>query len=79
MLRSVKVADKTIYASVHGLSIEDIALLRKKHKSVFIKQGVPFVPAFLLAYALMVFFFLTEGLDSFQLWSVLSSLARVSS
>lgn len=77
MLRPIKVAGKTINASVHGLSLEDIALLRKKRKSVFIKQGVPFVPAFLLAYGLMVFFFLTGGLGWFQLSSVLSSLARV--
>ncbi len=77
ILRSIKVAGRTINASVHGLSLEDIALLRKKRKSVFIKQGVPFVPAFLLAYGLMVFFFLIGGLDSFQLSSTLSSLVRV--
>ena len=77
MLRPIKVAGRTIHVSVHGLSLEDIALLRKNHKSVFIKQGVPFVPAFLLAYSLMVFFFLTEGLDSFQLSSILSSLVLV--
>lgn len=39
----------TIKKTVHGLSKKDIALLKKHKKSVPIKQGIPFVPAFLIA------------------------------
>ena len=45
----VKVQGKWIGKSVHGLSLGEIALLRKHKKLVYIKQGIPFVPAFLFA------------------------------
>lgn len=41
---------KVIRKSVHGLSKEDIALLRKARKSVWIKEGVVFVPVFLISF-----------------------------
>jgi Flp pilus assembly protein protease CpaA len=57
--RDVRVRGKVIKKSVHGLSLEDIALLRKVHKKVWIKQGVPFSPAFLFAFIAMVFYVLS--------------------
>lgn len=45
-------------ANVHGLNLKEIELLRKMKKKVLIKSGVPFAPSFLLAFAIMVFFFL---------------------
>jgi len=39
----------TIKKSVHGLSREDITLLKKHKQHVTIKEGVPFTPAFLIA------------------------------
>lgn len=41
---------KVIRKSVHGLSLEDIRLLRKARKSVWIKEGVVFVPVFLISF-----------------------------
>lgn len=77
LVRAVKVGARTISARVHGLFLDEIMLLRRSKKSVVIKEGVPFVPAFLFAYMAMVYAALTGTLDSFQLSSVLSSLAQV--
>lgn len=53
LLRKIKLKNKgkiiTIKPNVHGLSEEEIALLRKAKKSVKIKYGLPFVPVFLIA------------------------------
>ena len=54
--RDVRIGRKIIKKSVHGLSKEDIKLLRRFKKSVYIKDGIPFTPAFLLALLAMVFF-----------------------
>lgn len=70
--REVRVRGKIIKKSIHGLSIEDIKLLRKAKKSAWIKQGVPFIPAFLISWAVMVFFYLVLGLDFLRLFSSLS-------
>jgi len=52
----------TIKKTVHGLSLKDIQLLKKHNKKVLIKQGIPFVPAFMVALIIMVLFFLTSKL-----------------
>jgi hypothetical protein len=56
--KDVRVGSKTISATVHGLSEKEIALLVKARKKVLIKEGIPFVPVFLLTFLFMVFFFL---------------------
>lgn len=67
----VKLGKVWIYPSVHGLTQSQIKLLRRAKKSVFIKEGIPFVPAFLLALLFMGYVFVTLGFD----WtSLLSSL-----
>jgi|WetSurMetagenome_2_1015567.scaffolds.fasta_scaffold162151_1 Flp pilus assembly protein protease CpaA len=48
----------TIKKTVHGLTNEDIKILRKCKKKVLVKQGIPFVPAFLFALIIMALFFL---------------------
>ena len=45
---------RVIRADWDGLSLEDIELLKNK-KSVLIKEGLPFVPAFLIAFIGYVF------------------------
>lgn len=52
--------NKKIKKSVHGLSKEEIQLLRKHNKKVLIKNGIPFIPAFLITITIMVSFFLTS-------------------
>ncbi|MBU1052039.1 MAG: A24 family peptidase [Nanoarchaeota archaeon] len=54
--KNVKVGNKTIKKTVHGLSLQDIKLLKKHKISVKIKQGIPFVPAFLLTLIILIFF-----------------------
>lgn len=54
----VHIGKTTIKKSVHGLSFKEIQLLRKHKKSILIKQGIPFVPAFLIALIVMALFFL---------------------
>jgi Flp pilus assembly protein protease CpaA len=58
LVEDVKVRGKFIRANVHGLSMNEIALLRRAKKSVWIKQGVPFAPAFLISFVIMVFYVL---------------------
>lgn len=55
----VVVGGKRINATVHGLSEKEIALLIKARKKVLVKEGIPFVPVFLITYLLMVFFFVS--------------------
>ncbi len=58
LVRAVRVGRTTIQPSTQGLTIREIALLRKFGKRVVIKEGIPFSPAFLLAFLAMVFFVL---------------------
>lgn len=61
--KDVKIGDKWIRKSVHGLSFEEINAIRKARKKVWVKYGVPFVPAFLFAFLFMLFFFLVLQLQ----------------
>lgn len=60
--------NKVIAKSVHGLSLKDIAILKKKNKSVWIKQGIPFVPAFLLSFLVMLYVLVFLELDFGQVF-----------
>jgi len=63
---TVRVGRKTIEPCWDGLSKEDLKLLFRK-KKVFIKDGIPFVPSFLIAFILYFFFreFLLERFFGF--------------
>lgn len=54
LVDDVRVGRKTIKADWDGLSLEDIGLLNAK-KKIKIKEGLPFVPAFLIAFLVYVF------------------------
>src|SRR3989344_3500761 len=56
--QDVKVGNRWIRKTVHGLSMRDILLLKRNKKKVLIKYGVPYVPAFLISFVIMVFFYL---------------------
>ena len=51
----VKFRGKTIKSSFEGVNSEEIEFLKKKGK-VKIKDGIPFVPAFLIGYILYYFY-----------------------
>lgn len=48
LVEDLKIGGKKITASVHGLNEKEIAFLKKHRKSVRIRGGIPFVPAFLI-------------------------------
>ena len=54
LVDDVRVGKKVIKADWDGLSLEDVELL-KNRKKVKIKDGLPFVPAFLIAFLAYVF------------------------
>ncbi len=57
--KDVKIGNRMISKSVHGLSKNDIDLIRKAKRKVLIKEGIPFVPVFLFSFIFMVFFWKT--------------------
>lgn len=48
MIKDVRVGGRMIRKRVDGLSLEEIRFLQKMKKSVLIKRGIPFTPAFIL-------------------------------
>jgi len=56
--KDVRIGSKIIKKSVHGLSKKDIEFLKEKNRKVWIKNGIPFSPAFLITFLVMVFSFL---------------------
>lgn len=58
LVHDVSIGKTIIHADVHGLTLRDIALLRKAKKQVMIKEGIPFSPAFFFAFLFMVFYVL---------------------
>lgn len=55
LYRNTKVGKKIIKATWDGLNKKDIKLIKTKLKRVKIKQGIPFVPVFLIAFILFAY------------------------
>lgn len=53
----LKIGEKTIKAKWDGLSKEEIRLIGKKFRNVKIRQGIPFTPSFLIAFAIFIWFY----------------------
>jgi len=49
LVNAVKIGRKIIKPTADGLSMSEIRMIRKANKKVLIKQGIPFVPVFLIA------------------------------
>jgi Flp pilus assembly protein protease CpaA len=54
LYKEVRVRGKKIKPSWEGLTAEDLRVLRKSKKKVLVKQGIPFTPAFLLAFIILI-------------------------
>lgn len=54
LYQNVKIGKKLVTANWEGLSQKDIALLKKKHKEVKIRYGVPFSPVFLFSFVILL-------------------------
>ena len=55
LYEEVKVDRKTINPNWEGISEEELKLLKKSRKKVKIKYGIPFVPVFLIAFAVWIY------------------------
>ncbi len=69
LAKDVRIENKVIRKSVHGLDAREIIAIRKSGKKVWVKEGVPFTISFLFA-LVMEFFFLFLQLPDF--WAFLS-------
>ena len=68
LYRDVKIGKQTIKAKWDGLSKEDIKLIRKKYREIKIRQGIPFVPVFLISFLILVWFWAKDYLGSWMLF-----------
>ena len=56
LVKEVRVSNKTIKPYWEGLSEEQVDILKKNYKGkVLIKQGIPFTPAFLIAFLVLIY------------------------
>jgi len=60
LYRNVRVKGKIIKKSWNGLSKNDVKLLKKHKKKVVIRQGIPFVPVFLISFLILVWLWLSK-------------------
>jgi len=56
LAKPVRIGKKIIKPKTEGLTIQDIAIIKKAKKKVLIKEGMPFVPVFLIAVLASLFF-----------------------
>lgn len=54
LYKNLKVGRKLIKANWDGLSKKDIQLIKKNYKQIKIKQGIPFVPVFLISFLILI-------------------------
>ncbi len=55
LYQNIKIGKKTIKSKWDGLSKEEIKFLSKNKKFVLIRQGIPFVPVFLISFLIFLF------------------------
>jgi len=63
LYKSVKVGKKTIKPNWEGLSEEELKLLKKYKGKVLVKEGIPFTPAFLFAFLILLWLIQKDMLD----------------
>lgn len=61
IINDIKLKGYIVKDTVHGLTSKDISMLNKMNKNIYVKNGVPFVPAILISFIIMVFFLVTLG------------------
>ncbi len=57
LYKDVRIGKKLIKANWEGLSKSEINLIKKNIKSILIRQGIPFVPVFLISFILLCFLY----------------------
>ncbi len=57
LYKDLKVGRKIFKANWHGLTHKQIDEIQKKHKSINVRQGIPFVPVFLISFLTLFYFY----------------------
>ncbi len=65
LYKNVKVGKSTIKANWDGVSLGDIEKIKKKHDFVLIRQGIPFVPVFLISYIILGIIYFLGYIEDF--------------
>lgn len=65
LYKQIKVGRKTIMPSWEGLSKEDIKMIRKKYRIIKIKQGIAFIPVFLISFLIFIYAWFTGLWNAF--------------
>jgi Flp pilus assembly protein protease CpaA len=60
LYKDIKIGEKIIKADWDGLTQKNINLLQKNFKKVKIRQGVPFAPAFLISFVILIIMWFTK-------------------
>src|SRR3989339_660541 len=68
LYRDVRVGNRIIKKRWDGLTKEEIKLLKKKNY-VFVRQGIPFSPAFLIAFLFLIYFWFFRSGIWLYFWS----------
>ncbi|HLC87263.1 MAG TPA: prepilin peptidase [Candidatus Nanoarchaeia archaeon] len=55
LYNDIKLGKNVIRANWDGLTKKDIISIRKKHKKIAIRQGIPFVPVFLISFLVLAY------------------------
>ena len=67
LYEDVKIRRKTIKKSWGGLTKLQIKEIQKKHKTILIKEGIAFIPVFLISFIIILILFFTGLLE--VLWN----------
>ena len=59
----IKIGRYVIKKTVHGLTEKDIEIIRKAGKDIYVKSGIPFVPAVFIALLIMGYVYLVLKLN----------------
>lgn len=59
LYKDVRIGKKTIRAKWEGLNKKEIIIIKKNHKKVLIRYGMPFSPVFLISFLILLYFWKT--------------------
>ncbi|MEK6875184.1 MAG: prepilin peptidase [Nanoarchaeota archaeon] len=56
LVGDIKIGKSVIKSRWEGLTLKEIKLIRKKLKNIYVKEGIPFVPVFLISFIIWIFY-----------------------
>ena len=67
LYKDVKIKGRTIRESWDGLSKKEILEIKRKHKEIKIRKGIPFVPVFLISFLILIYIYFFNS-EMINLW-----------